>query len=66
MPIKKILIFGDTIGKIGRETVKKILPDLKAQYQPDLIIMNAENLAHGFGITTKTILEMQEAGVDVF
>ena len=62
----KILIFGDTIGKIGRETVKKILPDLKAEYQPDLIIMNAENLAHGFGITTKTILEMQAAGVDVF
>jgi hypothetical protein len=62
----KILMFGDTIGKIGRETVKKILPDLRAEFQPDFVIMNAENLAHGFGITKKIILEMIEAGVDAF
>jgi len=61
-----ILIFGDTVGKIGREAVKKILPKLQAKYQPDLVIMNAENLAHGFGITKKIILELVEAGVDVF
>jgi len=62
----KTLIFGDTVGKIGREAAIKILPELKAEYQPDLIIMNAENLAHGFGITKKIILELHEAGVDVF
>lgn len=65
MPLK-ILIFGDTVGKIGREAVKKILPELKAEYQPDLVILNAENLAHGFGITKKTINELREVGVDVF
>lgn len=62
----KILIFGDTVGRIGREAVTKILPELKAEYQIDLVIMNAENLAHGFGVTKKIILEMIEAGVDVF
>lgn len=59
-------MFGDTVGKIGREAVKKILPELRAEYQPDLVIVNAENLAHGFGITKKIILEMQEAGIDLF
>ena len=59
-------MFGDTIGKIGREAVAKILPEFKTEYQPDLVVMNAENLAHGFGITKKIILEMQAAGVDVF
>jgi metallophosphoesterase (TIGR00282 family) len=62
----KILIFGDTVGKIGRAAVKKILPELKTEFQPDLVILNAENLAHGFGITKKTITELREAGVDVF
>lgn len=61
-----ILMFGDTIGKIGRETIKKILPEFREKYQPDFIIMNAENLAHGFGITKKIILELIEAGVDFF
>ncbi|MFH1253244.1 MAG: TIGR00282 family metallophosphoesterase [Candidatus Uhrbacteria bacterium] len=62
----KIIIFGDTIGKIGREAIKKILPEFKTEFQPDLIVMNAENLAHGFGITKKIILELQEVGIDVF
>jgi metallophosphoesterase (TIGR00282 family) len=62
----KILFFGDTVGRLGREAVKKNLSELKARYQPDLIIMNAENLAHGFGATKKIILEMCEAGVDLF
>jgi len=59
-------MFGDTVGKIGRETIKKILPKFRAEYQPDFVIMNAENLAHGFGITKKIILELIEAGVDFF
>lgn len=62
----KILIFGDTIGRIGREAIKNNLSELKAKYQPDLVIMNAENLAHGFGVTKKIIEEMHTAGIDVF
>ncbi|HBR80640.1 MAG: Metallophosphoesterase [Candidatus Uhrbacteria bacterium GW2011_GWF2_44_350] len=61
-----VLIFGDTVGRIGREAAAKILPELKAKHQIDFVIMNAENLAHGFGVTKKIILEMTEAGVDVF
>jgi 2',3'-cyclic-nucleotide 2'-phosphodiesterase len=66
MPTIKILFFGDIFGKIGRQGVIKILPKLKKQYQPDLIIANVENLAHGRGLTKKTIEEMQAAGLDFF
>jgi metallophosphoesterase (TIGR00282 family) len=62
----KILFFGDIFGKIGREAIKKILPELQKKYQPDLVLANAENLAHGRGVTPATIEEMQEAGIDFF
>ena len=62
----RILFFGDIIGKIGRRAIQKTLPDFKNEYQPDLIIANVENLAHGSGVTQKTLNEMIEAGVDFF
>lgn len=62
----KILFFGDIVGRVGRTGVKKILPELKKQYQPDIVIANGENLAHGVGITPKTAHEMAETGIDLF
>jgi metallophosphoesterase (TIGR00282 family) len=62
----KILYFGDVVGKVGRQGVHKMLPQLKRKHQPDVVIANAENLAHGTGITPKTIAELVEAGVDLF
>lgn len=61
-----ILFFGDIVAKLGREAVKKVLPELKKKYQPDLILANAENLAHGKGVTEKTLNEMMAAGIQVF
>ncbi len=54
----KILFFGDVVGKIGRKAIAKILPELKAEFQPDFVIANAENLAHGTGFTQKTLDEL--------
>lgn len=62
----KLLFFGDIFGRPGREGIKYILPRLKKKYKPDLVLANAENLAHGRGISPKTIHEMREAGIDVF
>jgi len=62
----KILMFGDIVGETGREAIKKILPQWKKEMDPDLIIANAENLAHGKGITKKTAEEMIRAGINVF
>lgn len=62
----KILFFGDIIGKIGRAALRQELPKIKTEYQPDLILANGENLAHGAGITKNTLTEMREIGVDYF
>ena len=62
----RILCFGDVFGRIGRTGLIKVLPKLKKQFRPDLIIANVDNLAHGKGITIKTLRQMLEAGVDCF
>lgn len=62
----KILFFGDIVGKAGRIALAKKLPKLKKELKPNLVIANAENIAHGTGITEKTILEMRAAGIDYF
>lgn len=60
-----ILILGDIVGRIGREAVGRVLPSWRKQYAPSLVIGNGENLAHGFGVTPKTVREIFAAGVDV-
>ncbi len=62
----RFLVFGDVVGKTGRRAVKKILPSLKKTYRPDLVIANVENLAHGSGVTPKTLAELEAAGVNIF
>ncbi len=62
----KILVFGDIVGRVGREAVKRTLPALKERHSPDLTIANAENLAHGKGVTPETLREMLDAGIDIF
>jgi len=61
-----ILFIGDIVGALGRAAVKKILPKLRKQHNPDLVIANAENLAHGKGVTADTLQEMRTAGIDCF
>jgi metallophosphoesterase (TIGR00282 family) len=61
-----VLIFGDVVGKIGRRALAATLPGLKLKYKIDLAIANVENLAHGRGITKKTLQEISDAGIDAF
>lgn len=61
-----ILFLGDIVGRLGRQTVKVLLPELLEKYQVDLTFANAENLAGGRGITAETLDEMLQAGVDYF
>jgi hypothetical protein len=62
----KILFIGDIVGSPGRETVKKILPNLKREHQIDVVIGCADNLSHGRGATLETVHEMMDAGIDFF
>ncbi len=60
------LFFGDVVGGIGRKAIAKALPGLRAVWKPDLVVANVENLAHGRGMTPKTLGELRDAGVDAF
>lgn len=62
----RIMFFGDIIGRIGRQAMVKILPELKKEFKPDLILANAENIAHGKGVTVDTLKELMAAGIDYF
>ena len=59
-----ILFIGDIVGKIGRKTIGKILPKLKKVKKIDFVIANAENAAHGSGMTVKTTEELLSYGID--
>lgn len=60
----KIIILGDIMGSIGRKALTKKLPEMRQKYGADLVIANCENLAHGMGVTSKTLREIFAAGVD--
>lgn len=61
----KILFIGDIIGRPGRDITRKLLPQLKQEFSPDIIIANGENSAAGFGITLKVYNELTDMGIDV-
>ena len=46
------------------ETIKYI-PNIKKDFDPDIIIVNGENSAGGFGITAEICNQFFESGVDV-
>lgn len=61
-----VLFLGDVVGRPGRLHVREYLQSLSAAGdKPDLIIVNAENAAHGFGLTRKIVNEFVECGVHV-
>src|SRR4051812_48857314 len=61
----KIMFFGDIIGRAGREGLSRCLPKLRERHQPGFIIANAENAAHGKGLTPRIADELWGLGIDV-
>jgi len=61
----KILFVADVVGHPGRDAVKALLPGLRNELRPDLVILNGENAAGGFGLTAKIAAELKGAGADV-
>jgi 2',3'-cyclic-nucleotide 2'-phosphodiesterase len=60
-----ILFCGDVVGRAGRDAVKTHLPQLKRDLAIDLAIVNAENAAHGYGLTERIAGELYDAGADI-
>ena len=61
----RILFIGDVVGRPGREAVRALLPGLKKDLAPDIVIANGENCAGGLGVTKDTATELLDAGVEV-
>jgi metallophosphoesterase (TIGR00282 family) len=59
----RILLLGDVVGRPGREAVGTYLSRVAGGY--DVIVVNGENAAGGFGITPEIAGELFSSGVDV-
>ena len=60
-----LLFVGDVVGGLGRRTLLGLLPALRAEHAPTFVVVNAENVAGGLGITPKLADELLDGGVDV-
>ena len=60
----KILFIGDIFGNVGRDMIETYLAKIKAKYQIDFIIANAENTTHGKGLSKKHYDELLNNGIN--
>lgn len=61
----KILFVGDVVGAVGRRMVFDNVARIREEKKIDLVICNAENSAHGKGITRKIYNQLLNSGVDI-
>ncbi len=59
------LFLGDVVGRSGREAITNNLPQLRKQLKLDIVVVNAENAAGGFGVTPQICEELYTAGTDI-
>jgi metallophosphoesterase (TIGR00282 family) len=62
----RFLIFGDVVGRPGRQALSQALPDLRREYRPDSVIINIENIAHGDGVSPDTWKEAEAWRADAY
>jgi metallophosphoesterase (TIGR00282 family) len=61
----RILFLGDLVGRTGRDAVGAALPGLRESLRLDLVVVNAENASHGFGLGPDMAKALFAAGTDV-
>ena len=60
----KILYLGDVVGRAGRKAVIERLPELRAEWRLDFVIVNGENATGGIGLSGAHARQLLEAGAD--
>ena len=60
----RILFVGDVVGRSGRTAIAEHLPGMIRDWALDLVVVNGENAAGGFGITEAIYQEFIDAGAD--
>jgi metallophosphoesterase (TIGR00282 family) len=58
-----ILFVADIFGSPGRRAIKDLLPEIVSSMGIDLVIVNVENAAAGFGVTKEILEEVKALGV---
>ena len=53
------------MGKPGRRAFKEVLPDVRSELGIDVVVVNGENVAGGFGLTDALADELLDAGATV-
>jgi metallophosphoesterase (TIGR00282 family) len=61
----RLLFLGDIVGRAGRDAVTATLPGLREKLRLDLVVVNAENASHGFGLAPEMARALFIAGADV-
>jgi len=61
----KVLFIGDIVGKESLRFLIEKIGIIKAQYQPDIIVANGENVDDGKGINEEQANELFSVGVNV-
>ena len=60
----RILFVGDVVGRAGRTAISEHLPGMIRDWALDLVVVNGENAAGGFGITEAIYQEFLDVGAD--
>ena len=60
----RILFLGDIVGRSGRDAIAAALPALRQRLVLDLVVVNAENASHGFGLAPEMARALFQAGAD--
>lgn len=61
----RVLYCGDVVGRAGRDVLLSSLKGLRERHRLDVIIVNGENAAGGFGITAAICEDFFAAGADL-
>lgn len=61
----RVLYCGDVVGRAGRDVVMSSLPELRERYRLDVIVVNGENAAGGFGLTAAICEDFFSVGADL-
>lgn len=61
----RVLMLGDVFAQSGLDAVREKLPKLLDEYEPHLVIANAENAEGGFGIGRQSTELLFSLGIDV-
>jgi metallophosphoesterase (TIGR00282 family) len=60
----RLLFVGDIVGRPGRTIFRERIPGFIRDWKLDLVVVNGENAAGGFGITEAIYRDLIEAGAD--